>query len=291
MRFVLPILPALLLLTASVCAAPAVQSMTVGDPAHPEALPDAVQAAYAGGARRIVIRPGTYILPLAAHSAFVLDGWKDTLIKANGVTLVQTDTAWMHNLFDLNNCDHVTLAGPTLTTMQVTHYQGRILQTGMDDSGKAFCDWRPDAGYPVPPADGTAFPGALNVVDARTRLLKVGVGDFYHRPMEARAGGTFRVHFDGPAFPGAVGDWVVGRYKASGAFKVYLTNCTGCTLQDLTLLRNGFAAIREADGGGNRFLHVRWLPGPRPEGATEDPLVCDAADGFHSTGTNPRPGH
>ena len=283
------LLAALLLLTPVLHVHAAPVSVTIGDPARPETLPDALQAAYAGGARHIVVRPGTYVLPAAGHAAFSLNGWKNARVSAYGVTFVQTDAAWMHNVFDLNNCDGVTLAGPTLTRSEVTHYQGRVLAVGTDEGGGAFCDWRPDTGYPVPPADAAAFPGALNIVDARTRLLKLGTCDYYHRPMEARDGGVFRVHFQGAAAPCMPGDWVVGRYQASGAFKVYLNNSTNCTVQDVTLLRNGFAAIREADGGGNHFLHCRWLPGPPPEGATEMPLVCDAADGFHSTGTLPGP--
>ncbi len=278
----------LLSLTPPTQATPAANSVTVGDPAHADVLPDALQAAYAGGARRIVVKPGVYALP-AERAAFVLDGWKDAAIVASGVTFVQTDSANGHDVFQFNGCNGVTLTGPTITRPEVTHYQGRVVAVGTDTDGTAFCDWKPDAGYPVPPAGTAIFPSALNVVDAHTRLLKVGVPDYYRRPMEAREGGAFRVHFAGAALPFAVGDWVVGRYKAGGAFKVFLKNSTHCTVQDVTFLRNGFATIREAGGGGNRILHCRWLPGPRPDGASEDPLVCDASDGLHSTGANPGP--
>lgn len=55
------------------------------------------------------------------------------------------------------------------------------------------------------------------------------------------------------------------------------------------MMRNGFATVREEGGGGNHILHCRWVLGPRPAGATENPLVTNAADGLHSTGANPGP--
>lgn len=262
---------------------------TVGDPKNPGALAQAVQDAYKGGARRIVITPGVYTLPDVGHTAFALDGWKNAVLSAYGVTLIVTDLKQGHDVFDLRRCANVTLQGPTLSQSGLTSYQGRVVAMGQDDKGKAYCDWKPDAGYPVPPAGEAKFPGGdANVVDAKTRRLKLGVGDFYGAPMEALAGGAFRVHFGDAKENFGVGDWLVGRC-GDAPFKVHLADSRDCTIKDVTMMRNGFANVREEDGGGNHILHCVWTLGPRPAGATEEPLVTNAADGLHSTGANPGP--
>ena len=103
--------------------------------------------------------------------------------------------------------------------------------------------------------------------------------------MESLGNGLFRVHIGGNF---GVGDWLVGRY-GNAPFKVFLSGSRDCTIRDVTLERNGFAPIREEDGGGNHILGVKWALGPRPIGATEGSLVSGAADGLHSTGASPGP--
>ena len=269
-------------------AAPA-QSALVGDPKNPGELTRAVQDAYKGGARRITIRPGTYLLPKVEGSYFVLDGWKDAAIQARGVTLIATGNLWNHELFDLRHCVNVTLEGAALSQTSVTFYQGRIVAVGQDAAGKAYADWKPDAGYPVPPEGAKKFPSALNIVDGKTRLFKIGVGDFYDAPMDAPDKGIYRIHFKSDTLHFSAGDFGVGRYGDWG-FKIHLDACRDCVIKDVTLSRSGFAPIREeGSGGGNHLLGVKWTPGPRPEGATEEPLIHSAADGFHSTDANPGP--
>lgn len=277
---------ALWLLAALPGAAAPPAFVTVGDPAHPEALAQAVQSAYDGGARRIVIRPGVYFLPNAGHSALTLSGWKDAVLSAYGVSLILTDLTWMHDGIDLIDCARVTVAGPLLSQSKVTAYQGRVVAVGKDASGAPTCDWKPDAGYPVPPAAEKGFLGGdVNIVDAHTRLLKVGCGDFYGVPYTLLPDGTFRAQMGGPL---AVGDWLVGRY-GDAPFKVYLRSSFGCTVKNVILMRNGFAPLREEGGGGNHYLHCIWALGPRPKSAVEDPLVTNAADGMHMTGAFPGP--
>ena len=274
--------------TAGIGRAAPAQNATVGDPKKPAELPQAVQDAYNSGARRITIRPGAYLLPKRAGSQLVLDGWKDAAILARGVTLINTENPWNHCLFALHHCANVTLEGATLTQTSVTFYQGHIVAVGQDAAGKAYADWKPDDGYPVPPPGAKKFPSALNIVDGKTRLFKLGVGDFYDAPMEVLQNGVYRIHFNRPTLPFGAGDFGVGRYGDWG-FKIYLDACRDCTIKDVTLPRNGFAPIREEHGGGNRLIGVKWTPGPRPEGAKEDPLIHSAADGFHSTEASPGP--
>lgn len=290
-RFALAALAALCLLGAMRGANAVAPSVTVGDPKKPDLLAQAVQDAYKNGARRIVINPGTYLLPNVGRAAFRLDGWKDATVSAYGATLIISDLAWTHDVFDLNNCVNVTLEGPTLSQTSVTAYQGRVVAVGQNADGKAYADWRPDAGYPTPPpapADPAKFLGTINVVDGQTRLLKVGNGDIGSKDVTVQADGTFRIQFNQPTLNFGVGDWLVGRH-GDAPFKVYLGGSRNCTIKDVTMMRNGFAPLREDGGGGNRYLHCIWALGPRPQGATEDPLVTNAADGMHMIGLRPGP--
>ncbi len=278
-------LPLLLLTQIAFAATPAV---TVGNPKTPERLASAVQAAYVGGARRIVIKPGVYLLPNVGHSQFNLKGWSGATISLYGATLILTDLTWGHNLFELDRCSQVMVLGGTLSQNKITSYQGRVVAVGISPNGSATCDWKPDASYPALPVGTKKFPGAANVVDSRTRRLKIGNGDFYDLPLEDLGDGSYRLSFNQKTLHFGPGDWLVGRY-GDAPFKVSLDNCRDCTIQDVTMMRNGFSNIREDGGGGNHFLHDIWALGPRPGGATENPLVTNAADGLHSTGANPGP--
>ena len=260
-------------------------SVSIGDPAYPDALPQALQEAYNRGARKIIIKPGTYFLPNLGHTVFPLEDWTNTVISAYGVTLIMTDLTWTHDAFDFNHCTRVTLAGPTISQNTITSYQGHILAIGKDAAGKAYCDWKPTPGYPVPPIDAKKFPSGINIIDAQTRLFKIGVGDFYDAPMEALGDGAFRIYIGGHF---AVHDWLVGRY-GDAPFKVYLNGSRDCTIKDVTLVRNGFAPLREDGGGGNQYRHVVWALGPPPAGAAEKPLITNAADGMHMIGSYPGP--
>lgn len=276
---------ALIMGAGAVHAAPA--SVTVGNPKDPGALAPAIQVAYQNGARHIVIRPGTYLLPNVGHTAISLDNWQDATLSAYHVTLILTDLAWMHDAFDLNNCKNVTLLGPTVSQTGLNAYQGRVVSVGTDAAGNAYCDWKPDVGYPVPPADAKQFPGGdANVIDTHTRVLKPGNPDFYGLAMDPPVNGTYRMRFNQPKVNFGVGDWLVGRY-GDAPFKVFLNGSHDCTVKDVTMTRNGFANVREDGGGGNHLLHCVWALGPRPAGATEDPLVTNTADGLHSTNADP----
>ncbi len=275
-----------------VSAAPAsvLPVTTIGDPANPAALAQALQAAYGGGARRIVIHPGTYQLPVVDHAIFDLHDWADAVVSAYGVTFIATVDRHSGDIFHLSHCTNVAVAGPTISQTEVTCYQGRVIAAGTDANGNATYDWKPDAGYPIPPADARTFPGTCNIVDGQTRLLRIGVDDFNGKQtLESLGDGAYRVHFKVPKLPIAVGDWLIGRGDAPAPCKIRLDGCRNCTVQDVTLMRNGFAPIFEGGGGGNHILHVVWATGPRPAGATQAPLFSGAADGFHSAGTNPGP--
>ncbi len=253
---------------------------TVGDPANPTGLGQALQNAYIRGERHIVITPGTYHLTHAGGAHIPLTRWRDATISAYKVTLIMDNELSQDRLFFLDNCTNVTIEGPLLSQTAQTAYQGRVLAIGKDDDGKPNCDWRPSAGYPVPAGEMKDF--WINFVDAKTRTINLEAGDYYHTHVEPLGNGMFRIHL-GESRPVrfAVGDWIVSRY-GNPPGKVGLTGCFNCTIKDVTLMRNGFAPIFDGEGGGNHYLRCHWALGPRPAGATEDPVVTNAADGIHS---------
>ncbi|MGO9108272.1 MAG: right-handed parallel beta-helix repeat-containing protein [Thermoguttaceae bacterium] len=259
---------------------PARAARVVGDPAQSAALPAALLTAYQQGARDLTIAPGTYKLPNADRNGIQLVGWHDATIHAIGVTIIFEDAA--HRPVLLKGCSNVLLEGATLQFAGISFTQGRIKAIGADAKGK-YCDWQIDAGYPtnIRPNRST-----FNVIDRQTRLLKVGTGDCDAREAEALGAGLIRLRQARELLARvAVGDWLVTR-ALGGSSIVQLDGCKGCTMKEVTLRNSGFAAFFETGGeGGHRYLGCRVARGPKPPGATEEPLISCGADGFHSAGT------
>ncbi|BCM90456.1 hypothetical protein IAD21_02309 [Abditibacteriota bacterium] len=262
--------------------------ITIGDPLHPETLPEELQTAYKNGERSIVIRPGTYTLPRLNRSVFLLDSWKDVAIHATGVTLISSEVQGASRLFELNNCNGVVLDGPTLTQAAMSFYQGNVVALEQGDGGKKYVIWKPDAGYPIPAAGDSKIDCFF--ADPTTKRLKPRVGDFFGRAQTSRPDGTFQVDVDQRQTLLSVGDKLVGRYGFI-PFKVLLFKSRNCTVSNVTVMQGGFSPIREdgLGGGGNHILNCRWAPGPASAGVTAQPLVSSWADGFHSTFANPGP--
>ncbi len=246
---------------------------------QPAALPAALLTAYNQGARDITIAPGTYQLPASRRNDIELTDWNNATIRAQGVTIIFEDTA--HRPLMLNRCSNVLVEGATLQFAGIPWTQGRIKAVGTDAKGK-YWDWQIDAGYP------TKFDQAwYNVIDGKTRLLKVGTGDCGAKGAGSLGPGLFRLR--NIAAGAAVDDWLVAR-TPGGSSIVQLDDCKACTMKDLTLKNSGFGAFFETGGdGGHRYLGCRVARGPKPAGASEEPLVSCGADGFHSTGTRTGP--
>jgi hypothetical protein len=257
----------------------------IGDPAAPARLPQALLDAYAQGARDITITPGTYVLPATGRNSIELRSWRDVSIHARGVTVVFQELA--HRPLLLYQCERVTVEGATLRFVRPAFTQGRILAMGKDVQG-TWLDWQIDAGYP---ADLDPAKSTLDVADQVTRLLRTGTGDIGCASYDTLEPGLFRLHRLNGAFAAAVvGDWLFTRHGGGGSTVVQLDGCNHCTMQALTLQNAGFAAFFETDGaGGNVYQDCKVMPGPRPDGATEAPLVGCGADGFHSAGATVGP--
>ncbi len=271
---------------SSVNASPSIKR--VGDPAKPMFLEAELQSAYRHGFRQIVVRPGVYILPNTGGPVFSLTKWRDATISGSGTTVVMSGVTWGEDCFTLQQCQNVVLKGFTISQSEVPNYQGRVLRVEKDTKGRLNVVWKPDVGYPKLPAATTRFPGAINIVDQHTHELKVGDGDIYNAPTRPASNGSWLIDFGTSRVLLSVGDWLVGRY-GSPPIKIHLLSCRNCTVEDVTLLRNGFAPIREEGGGGNVYRNCIWRPGPMPSGADTPDLVTNAADGMHMTGSYPGP--
>ena len=253
---------------------------TVGDPQNPTGLAQALQNAYVRGDHPIVITRGTYYLTHTGDSNLPLRQWHDATISAYGVTLILNNLRSNAGLFLLDGCANVTIEGPLLSETGQNAYQGHVIAIGADEDGTPSFDWRPSAGYPVPPGPLRDF--WINFVDARTRTINLQAGDYYHTRLEPLGNGLYRIHLnERRPVRFSVGDWMVSRYD-DPPVKIRLTGSHNCTIKDVTMMRNGFAPIFDGEGGGNHYLRCHWALGPRPQGATEDPIVTNSADGIHS---------
>ena len=280
LKIAMRLVPALKPLLPSSAVAALSPSATVGDPANPTGLAQALQNAYLRGERHIVVTPGTYILTHQGDGAQItLSGWHDAAVSTYKVTMILNNKYSTDRAFKLEGCTNVTLAGPLLSQTSQNAYQGHVLAVGKDAAGTPTCDWRPSAGYPVPSAGTKEL--WINFVDAKTRTINIRAGDYYHAGIAPLGNGVYRFTLDNRPVQFAVGDWIVARY-ADPPNKVYLTSCHNCTVKDVTMMRNGFAPIFDAEGGGNHYFQCHWALGPRPAGADEDPLVTNSADGIHS---------
>ena len=278
----------LMLLSAPASAyAQGLKTVRIGNPRDAGALGGEVQTAYQHGARMIIINPGIYHLPAIGQATFNLNGWKNATIRAYHVTLIMR-VKNAGNCFELDHCRNVTIEGPVISQTQVTFYQGHVLSTGQDKSGGYYCVWRPDTGYPFPAIGSKTFPRGFDVVNGRTRHLRVGSGDIWAATVVKSGPRAFRLTFRIPYQEFKVGDYLVARY--GNAFqKVRLDNSRHCTIEDVTMMRNGFAPIFENGGGANRIISCRWVLGPKPRGASVAPVVTNQADGFHCVNAYPGP--
>lgn len=273
--------------------------VSIGNPARAAQLPTELAEAHAHGAVDIKINPGVYRLPKTANAnkpVFNLVRWRHVVIGGHHVILVMRSTD-SGDCFRLDRCRHVTIEGLTIIQTRLTFYQGKITAVHNTKAGLT-CNWRCAAGYPCPDAHAKGFPASqfqattkgrvlFNLVDRETRRLSRGVPDLWGRvtPLGSR---LWRVAFQGPRLPLKVGDWLVSRY-GNWPRKIFLDHSRDCTVRGVTLMRNDFAPIFENYGGGNRLLDDRWVPGPKPAGARQAPLVTNEADGFHSIGAEPGP--
>jgi uncharacterized protein (TIGR03437 family) len=251
-------------------------------PAHPELLQQGILAAYAAGQKSVVVPPGVYNIPSQASGIHLdFESLSNFEIDATGATFIFQDVNATGVLF--YNCDSVMFHGATLYYGTPPFSQGVIRAVAADGSS---LDIQIEKGYPTNLDDPKYFIPQIigHLFDSVTRSWKRNVfGDVYGSKTQRLGPDTFRVFADSGG--GVVGDLVAFR-SGTGDHVVRVSSSSRMTLMDLTILNSATFGIAEslgADLGPNHYRSITIKRGPRPPGATTDPLFSTGADGLNST--------
>jgi len=227
------------------------------------------------GEKRIVIAPGTYrIAPKGGGGElWVLSGVKDVEIIADGVTMVGTK---LMRAISLHKCAGVTIQGLTVDYDPLPFTQGEVIAAGEDGNS---IDVKIHAGYPKKPYS------RIDVVDAKTRFRKKGMPFLWGTKAEMVGEDVVRVKLAGiakAAKPGDLASLSTGQ-EAGAPHAISIDQSERIQLRGVTVHSAPGMGILEADGeGGSSFTKCRIVPGPKPEGATEERLLSSSWDAFQS---------
>jgi uncharacterized protein (TIGR03437 family) len=252
-------------------------------PDHPELLQRGILDAYAAGQRTVVVPAGVYQIPSQTNGIHLdLENLSNFEIDATGATFLFQDVLATGVLF--NNCLNVYFHGATLYYGTPPYSQGVIRAVAADGSS---LDVQIEKGYPTNLDDPKYFTPQIigHLFDSTTRLWKRNVaGDIYGNKTQRLASDTFRIFTD--SLGGAAAGDLVAFRSGTGDTTVRVNSSSRMTLSNLTVYNaSGFVAVSEADGGDmgpNHYSHITVTRGPRPTGATTDPLFTTLG-GFDST--------
>lgn len=247
-----------------ICAAP----LLAGD------FRPTVEDALKRGEKRILIPPGNYrVTPRGGGELWALRGLKDVEIIADGVILTGTK---LMRAISLHRCSGVTLRGLTVDYDPLPFTQGEVIAAAADGNS---IDVRIHAGYPRKPYS------RIDVVDAKTRFRKKGMPFLWGTQSELVGEDVVRVKLTGIAKAAKPGDLVsLSTGQETGApHAIVMDQCEKILLENVTVHSAPGMGILEADGeGGSVFRHCRIIPGPKPEGATEERLLGTSWDAMQS---------
>ena len=270
-------------LLLSGCAAPGASAQTAPisiNAQTPASLREGILAAAQIGAKKVVIPPGVYQLPTSDGPVNLeFTDLKDLEIEATGTTWLMPDSTKGGLRF--TRCSNVTLRGATIRNATIPFGQGVI--TAIAPDRRSF-EVQTDAGYPANMDDARFFAanGVWYLFDRATRRLKAGSNDFRSSTIERLAPDRFRVGFPAPlADATEVGDLTARRGRGSSGLQS--NECAQMTFDHVSVqYAGGFGFFESGGAGGNVYRNISVVPGPRPDGATVDPLLSSNADGFHS---------
>lgn len=277
-----------LLLCGLACVAAVAQDQPVRlTPGEPGWVQKGIEAAFKAGRKKVVIPPGVYsIEPLAGRNIRLSD-LADFEIDATGATFVYTDQNSAAVTF--NNCRNTTLRGLTIRQAVLPFTQGTIEAIAPDGM---FYDLRIDQGYPQFDDPGRFAQDLTGYVfDPATRNWKAGSLDLGLRA-ERTGPGRFRLNMKRPSGPSAAHAVAVGDlmgFRGRGSHAVEVLNCERMKLDGVTVLSAGVFAFLESGGEGDNHYTLNVKRGPKPEGATAEPLFSATADAFHSTNVRKGP--
>jgi hypothetical protein len=256
-------------------------------PGAPGWVTRGIEAAYKTGAKKAIIPAGTYVIEPSDGRNIELTNLRDFEIDATGVTFVFTDSTDASVV--LKNCRSTTLRGLTVRQAVLPFTQGTI--ESIADDGMSY-DIRLDRGYPQLDDPGrfddevVAYP-----FDPETRVWKRGAQDV--NAHFSRIGPVrFRLQMKWPSRPSASQSVAVGDLigiRGRGSDGVEILNSSQVQLSNVTVLSAGSFAFFEGDGDGDNRYTVTVKRGPRPDGATAEPLFSSTADGFHSANVRKGP--
>lgn len=262
---------------ASESAAPA-----AGDP---ESL---VKRLEAGGKEpgRVVIPPGVYRFADGASRGVVIQGLRNSIIEAEGVTLVFKPG----QSFTLKDCENVEVSGLTVDYDPVPFTQGTI--TAINPAEDALT-MTVEEGYPPPPgeSDGKPGPALFFIYDPETAeprpLQTESVRQISHLggAQYRLSGFTNGFLMESVGRPGGaqVGDRITLKRRAGSA--VVVEDGARVKLTGVTVFTSpGYAFFEIGGEGGNHYDKCRIV---RKPGTTR--LLTTAADGFHSYQTRRGP--
>lgn len=260
---------------AALAAEPVAQINITAD--APLALPRALEIAVKSGAKKIIIAPGVY----PVRSTLEFRNLTNLTIEAKGVTLLRL-LPTVRGL-DFVHCHGLVLRGLRLQCAVPPFTQGRVEK--LDDAGQ-WLELRVDAGYPTN-YFGRGSTGYF--FDPKTEQWKTGTYDFGFSRAEDLGGGRFRLHGSlGPAPRAcAVGDRMA--FRGPDAADILVAGCSAMRISEVVIRHGSGFCIHEDGGEGGNFYSYSVTYGPKPPGATAEPLISANADAFHSSGVRHGP--
>ncbi len=247
-----------------------------------ESLQKLVDDAHVRHKKKVRIPPGVYTINAPESGPHLLfHNLSNFEIDARGATLLLQDRT--RGGVEFRDCHHVTFRGATIRYRVPPFTQGRVEAIAPDGS---WYDVSIDTGYPTELEDRRFFPSHPTgyLFDHNTRWWKPAAYDLDASRVERLQPSLFRFYWrrpmPPPVEPVAVGDLIA--FRGAGRHNLTILNSAAMHIDGVTILNAGSFAVWENGGAGGNRYRIRVMRGPRPEGATTDPLLSSTADAFHS---------
>lgn len=215
----------------------------------------------------------------------VLKNCKNIEINGNGSTIINTN---LSSTFNMNNANNICLKNLSVDYDPLPFTQGVITKINSDGT---VVDVKIDKGYPMDTNfAGKVTSGFFTVFDRKTQAPKVGARNFI-TPKSASvvSDGVLQIQLAwsgtesgcGPGqIPLAIGDVVAVKPHLSTAINV--ENSGNIEMNHVNLYASPGFGMNFVGGYGNaRFDYLNVVPGPKPEGATQERLCSTNSDGTH----------
>lgn len=235
--------------------------------AAPSELQREIDAGIRCGKKEIVLSRPEYRLDRTLQ----LKKLNGVTVNGNGARIVMTRPV---HAVRITGCRGLTLKGLSVDYDPLPFTQGVVTSVSKDFQVVEFTI---DKGYPDLTAPYAV--GRLHLFAADGRTWKREAADLYGKTeiLDTRRG-RFRSFKPEPAF--APGDRVALNLRRNGAF--YLTGCGPVRFENITVYAcPSLGFCNRFSEGGDEFVNVKIMRGPRPAGAETDRLLSSCADGVN----------